>query len=293
LAPNTSKNVACPICGERDAKSHCEKQAYGQSWHVVRCTRCGHGFVCNPPTLERLNEIQSNLEAHTSEGSSERLLPPSADPENIFLARRIASLTPARGKTLDVGSGGGSSTFCLHEAGFAGPHLLIDFDPRAAFAVEHISSSSFQRRAFEDLTEESGPFDVIVMSHVLEHSLHPLDWLKHAAKLLTPQGILAIAIPNFGGVYRFLGERDPWIIPPVHLQFFTPRSMRRALETSGLRVRKIASRSHVTLDPVDRKLSLKSRMIRRAWNALALGLNQTARGIVLHAYASRAESTNR
>jgi len=44
----------------------------------------------------------------------------------------------------------------------------------------------------------------------------------------------------------------------------------------------------VTLDPVDRKLSLKSRLIRRAWNALALGvLNQTARGIVLHAYASR------
>jgi SAM-dependent methyltransferase len=216
------------------------------------------------------------------------LLPPSADPENIFLARRIASLTPARGKTLDVGSGGGSSSFCLHQAGFGGPHLLIDFDPRAAFAVEEIPNSSFERRAFEDLTEESGPFDVIVMSHVLEHSLHPLDWLKHAAKLLSPQGILAIAIPNFGGVYRFLAERDPWIIPPIHLQFFTPHSMRRALESSGLRVRKIASRSYVTLDPVDRKLALKSRLIRRAWNALALGvLNQTARGIVLHAYASR------
>ena len=73
------------------------------------------------------------------------------------------------------------------------------------------------------------------MSHVLEHSLRPLDWLAHAAKLLSPDGILAIAIPNFGGIYRFLGERDPWIIPPVHLQFFTPRSLRRALESSGLR----------------------------------------------------------
>ena len=66
------------------------------------------------------------------------------------------------------------------------------------------------------------------MSHVLEHSLQPLDWLKHAWKLLSDDGILAIALPNFGGVYRFLGERDPWIIPPVHLQFFTPRSLRQA-----------------------------------------------------------------
>jgi len=186
-----------------------------------------------------------------------------------------------------VGSGGGSSTLCLHQAGFR-EHLLIDFDPRAGFATQHIPNSRFEQIAFESLTEASGPFDVIVMSHVLEHSLKPLDWLSHAAKLLSHDGILAIAIPNFGGVYRFLGERDPWIIPPVHLQYFTPGSMRRALESSGLSVIRIASRSSVTLDPVDRELSVKSKLVRRAWNALAIGLNQTARGIVMHAFARRA-----
>lgn len=279
--------TACPICGESDSRPHCDKHSFGQVWHVRRCHSCGHGFVSNPPSLERLNEIQSNLDAHTSESSSERLLPPSSDPENIFLANRIASLTRARGKTLDVGSGGGSSTLCLHHAGFR-EHLLIDFDPRAAFATQHIPSSRFEQIAFESLTQSSGPFDVIVMSHVLEHSLKPLDWLSHAAKLLSNDGILAIAIPNFGGVYRFLGERDPWIIPPVHLQFFTPGSMRRALDSSGLSAIRIASRSSVTLDPVDRRLSLKSKLIRRAWNTLAIGLNQTARGIVMHAFARRA-----
>lgn len=277
--------IACPICGGGDSRLHCTKESFGGMWEVRRCAECGHGFVANPPTLDRLNEIQSNLDAHTG-GSAERLLPPSADPENVFLAHRIASLTPARGRTLDVGSGGGSSTYCVHRAGFIGPHLLIDFDPRAAFAVEQIPNSRFEQRAFESLTADGGKFDVIIMSHVLEHSLAPLEWLSHAATLLSPDGVLAIAIPNFGGVYRFLGERDPWIIPPVHLQFFTPGSMRRAMEKSGLRLLKMASRSYVTLDPVDRRLSLKSRVVRHGWNALAFALNQTARGIVLHAYAT-------
>ncbi len=281
--------IACPVCGGTDSRPHCDKQSFGQIWHLRHCCACGHGFVSNPPSLDRLNEIQSNLEAHTAETASDRLAPPGADPENIFLARRIASLTPARGKTLDVGSGGGSSTLCLHREGF-GPHLLLDFDPRAGFAVEHIPNSSFRQLAFEKLSSEDGPFDVIVMSHVLEHSLHPLQWLEHAVRLLRPRGVLAIAVPNFGGIYRFLGERDPWIIPPIHLQYFTPSSMRHALHRSGLHVIRMASRSYVTLDPVDRKLSLKSRLIRRAWNGLALLLNQTSRGIVLHAYARRTDN---
>ena len=127
------------------------------------------------------------------------------DPENIFLARRIASLTPAR-----EDAGCRQRRRVEHRVPASSwlrrATLAHRFRSAPAFAVEHIPNSTFQRREFEDLTEESGPFDVIVMSHVLEHSLHPLDWLKHAAKLLSPEGILAIAIPNFGGVYRFLGS---------------------------------------------------------------------------------------
>jgi SAM-dependent methyltransferase len=265
---------------------HLDKPAHGEVWQVRRCASCGHGFVANPPSLDRLGEIQSALEADTSGSSSgERLAPPRDDLENRTFARRIAALTPAREQTLDVGCGDGSASLCLSLEGFR-PHLLIDFDPRAAGAVGHIPNSRFERIAFEALSSDAhGPFDVIVMSHVLEHALHPLDWLAHARRLLSPQGVLAIALPNFGGVYRFLGARDPFIIPPVHLQYFTPSSMRRALERSGLQVIRMESRSGVTLTPVDRPLSFRSKLTRRAWNAGAAVLNKTTRGIVLWAFA--------
>jgi 2-polyprenyl-3-methyl-5-hydroxy-6-metoxy-1,4-benzoquinol methylase len=284
--PMKSTLAACPVCGGEQIVPHLDKPAHGEVWHVRKCRSCGHGFVANPPTLERLGEIQAALEADTSGSSSgEKLAPPRDDLENRTFARRIASLTPARGKTLDVGCGDGSATLCLSLEGFR-PHLLIDFDPRAASTVEHIPDSTFDRIAFEELSIDAhGPFDVIVMSHVLEHALRPLDWLAHARRLLSPQGLLAIGLPNFGGVYRFLGARDPFLIPPVHLQYFTPSSMRRALERSGLRVVRMESRSGVTLTPVDRVLNFRAKLTRRAWNAGAAVLNKTTRGIVLWAFA--------
>ena len=280
----TTMVLTCPACGGGDTRPHLDKPAYGETWHISRCTSCGHGFVANPPPLERLGEIQAALEAETGEGTAE-LAPPHEDPENRTFARRIASLTPSRGRTLDVGCGDGSASLCLAREGFRA-HLLIDFDPRAAGAVQHIPNSHFSRIAFEDLVGDAHvPFDVIVMSHVLEHALRPLDWLAHAKRLLSKDGILAIGLPNFGGVYRFLGARDPFIIPPVHLQYFTPSSMRRALERAGLTVVRMESRSGVTLTPVDRPLSLRSKLTRRTWNAAAAVLNQTTRGIVLWAFA--------
>ena len=284
--PIAAEVTVCPVCGSEQVVAHLAKPAHGQVWHVRRCAACGHGFVANPPTLERLGEIQAALEADTSgSAAGERLAPPRDDLENRTFARRIASLTRARGKTLDVGCGDGSASLCLSLEGFR-PHLLIDFDPRAASTVEHIPNSTFERIAFEDLTTDGhGPFDVIVMSHVLEHALRPLDWLGHAKRLLSRDGLLAIGLPNFGGVYRFLGARDPFIIPPVHLQYFTPSSMRRALERAGLTVVRMESRSGVTLTPVDRPLSFRSKLTRRAWNAAAAVLNKTTRGIVLWAFA--------
>src|SRR6185436_16557697 len=106
-------------------------------------------------------------------------------------------------------------------------------DPRARCAVERVPGSTFYACTFEDLTDP-GPYDAIVMSHVLEHALDPAAWLGRARALLAPGGVLAIALPNFGGVYRLLGSRDPFIIPPVHLNYFTARSLGLALRAAGL-----------------------------------------------------------
>src|SRR5687768_8610846 len=99
-APTSSRHetiTVCPVCGGAETKAHLEKPAHGEVWHIRRCAACGHGFVANPPSLERLGQIQAHLEADTA-GAGEKLSAPRADAENVAFARRIASLTTARGQ---------------------------------------------------------------------------------------------------------------------------------------------------------------------------------------------------
>ena len=81
-----------------------------------------------------------------------------------------------------------------------------------------------------------GPFDAVVLTHVLEHCLDPLRALANARALLKPAGTLLCETPNnqalglawSGGAWR-------WLDVPRHLNFFTARSLRLACERVGLR----------------------------------------------------------
>ena len=57
-------------------------------------------------------------------------------------------------------------------------------------------------------------FSLIHMSHVLEHVPNPNQWIQHAAKLLTPKGILVINVPNKFG----LGNRMQHLFYKAHLK---------------------------------------------------------------------------
>ncbi len=196
-------------------------------------------------------------------------------------------LTHLRGRTLDVGAGDGGFSFHLRELGFQ-PNLLLDLDERArAAAQQHLPDARFRVGSFEELSEPD-PFDAIIMSQVLEHALDPIDWLRRAHSMLSPGGVLAVALPNFNGVYRLLGNRDPFIIPPIHLNYFTPASLRLALTDCDLRVAHMDSRSDIT--PRNNRRGLRGLALAatvRLWNFAGIPLNSTSRGIILRAFATR------
>ena len=277
--PETARRDApCPVCGSGSVP-YCEKAAYESVWAINRCRSCGHGFVVNRPSLEALGRIYSGDESHHPTGGGGA---PPPD-HKLGLIERLVRLSHDRGDSLDVGSGNGEFSIQLAKHGYR--PVLIDLDPRQAMA-RHVPNSEFHLAVFETFTYPR-PFSAIVMSQVLEHALDPLKWLRHARELLGEKGVLAVALPNFGGLYRLLGRRDPMLIPPLHLNYFTPRSLRLAFEAAGLTPVAFDSSSHVVTSRSDRTFSLKRRVIARIWNAGSGVFDRTARGITLHGYARR------
>lgn len=272
----------CPICGS-PTRAFCRRRTSGRDWQVDQCRRCGHGFVSNRPTLEELVAI------YGEDGEEPPEMPLTEDDLRRArdcgdLARCIAAVTDERGTTLDIGCGGGGFSYHLAQLGFK-PNVLNDLSPAGGRAVKYLPDAEFHQCAFEEL-DHPGPFSVIVMSQVLEHTLDPADWLERSRRLLSPGGVLAIAVPNFAGVYHLLGARDPFIIPPRHLNYFTPRSLRLAMEQAGLEVMTMDSRSRIKISGHYRPRGIAMRrVIANVWNAASGVLDRTARGVILRAYA--------
>lgn len=72
---------------------------------------------------------------------------------------------------------------------------------------------------------QGGHFDLIVMSHVLEHVIGAFDFLQAASARLSSRGLLFIEVPCRDFEYKTLDE--------PHLLFFDKRSLRRLLERVG------------------------------------------------------------
>ena len=273
--------VPCPACSSA-APFYCAKTSSGQEWRVHRCGNCGHGFVANRPTPDVLNHIYAETDSHLPMDEPTSHEAEAAREASNRLVDTICALTAERGDSLDVGSGSGVFSYHLHRKGFR--PVMIDLDPRAERAASSIPGGVFRRSSFEDFSHDR-PFGAIVMSQVLEHALDPLGWLKKARQLLAPRGVLAVALPNFGGVYRVLGKRDPFIIPPIHLNYFTRDSLDRMFRVAGLKAVRFDSVSEVTTRHPTKRFSLKRRVLGGAWNAVSGVLNPTSRGIILQGYA--------
>lgn len=75
----------------------------------------------------------------------------------------------------------------------------------------------------------SQPFDVVILSEVLEHLAQPERMLRSAAQLLQPNGILIVTVPNGYGEF----EIDSWIFRLLHLQKIVDAIARNSREVTG------------------------------------------------------------
>jgi 2-polyprenyl-3-methyl-5-hydroxy-6-metoxy-1,4-benzoquinol methylase len=79
----------------------------------------------------------------------------------------------------------------------------------------------------------SEKFDAITSFEVLEHVAEPLDFLQTIRTLLKKDGLLILSTPNLDDPYC-LRQRIPPAMPPIHINFFSRRSLKPLLERAGL-----------------------------------------------------------
>jgi SAM-dependent methyltransferase len=201
----------------------------------VRCTACG--FVFRPELADSVHEVYESGEYEGVRG--EHYATPAEIAARDSDARvRLAFVgehAPARGALLDVGAAGGNFTVAAARAGFAARGV----EPVPAFArfARDVAGADVAEGTLEDLDLPDESLDVVTMWHVLEHIPRPVGELARIRAALRPGGVLAIEVPNAGGVAaRSDGTAWGSLEPDVHVNQFAPATLRAALDRAGLRV---------------------------------------------------------
>jgi SAM-dependent methyltransferase len=140
-----------------------------------------------------------------------------------------------QGKVLDIGCGAGGNLKNLQEQGWK-PHGIEISEIASAHARE-LTHGQIHTGTVESAPFPPGSFDLILMSHSLEHLPSPLDALRRIHRLLKDDGLLVISVPNVHSwEFKLFGRWWFPLDPPRHFYHFDRNSLTAALARAGFSV---------------------------------------------------------
>ena len=144
------------------------------------------------------------------------------------------------GRLIDIGCNEGRGLKIYQQNGFDAEGLELN-----KRAVVEVRKGGFQ--VYTDLLEEfqpEEPYDVVVLSHVLEHSLHPKETLTDVARILKPGGQVWISCPNVKSWQRrfFGGYWINWHVP-FHIVHFSKDTLAKMLRESDFKIQETRQES--------------------------------------------------
>ena len=231
------ENVACGLCGATDPKpvlaGRDRLMGIPGTFRLVRCRECGFIYQDPRPLAASLQDFYGpGYGPHTTHPGKRRRM-------RIYQQRIIDKVCGIAGSSfgtrtlLDVGCGAGDLLALARQLGWevAGvePAAVIEAPPDALIVAD-----------LSDRALDGQRFDLVVMSHSLEHMREPSRALARIRELISPAGLLFIAVPNIASLEARL-FRNRWypLDLPRHLYHFTPKTLRAMLRNTGFRVTRI------------------------------------------------------
>jgi 2-polyprenyl-3-methyl-5-hydroxy-6-metoxy-1,4-benzoquinol methylase len=141
-------------------------------------------------------------------------------------------------RALEVGTGAGDLLRQLSRAGWAAEG--IEPDPIAAAIARTATGLPVHNTTLLGSDLEPGAYELVVLSHVLEHLADPVAALHRLAECISARGRIVLIYPNIGSLAAESFGPD-WIHwdPPRHLFLPSERGLRAAVARAHLRLRSI------------------------------------------------------
>jgi 2-polyprenyl-3-methyl-5-hydroxy-6-metoxy-1,4-benzoquinol methylase len=231
----------CPVCGSSDihpiltAKDH---SVSGEEFVIWQCQSCTLRFTQDVPDENSIGSYYQSQDYISHSNTNKGLLNKLYQAVRKFTLGQksglVISHTTKKGRILDIGAGIGAFLYEMKQKGWDIDGVEPDYGARQQaknlFAINLKPTPELYQLPH-------GSYDAITLWHVLEH-VEPLqDYVAQLKKLLTPNGRIFIAVPNYTSLDADLyGNRWAAYDVPRHLYHFTPRSIEVLVEKHGMKI---------------------------------------------------------
>ena len=217
-------------------------------WSLRRCSApdCGWVWLDPVPVAEDMQLLYRNYFTHGPEpaSASRRMFEGLYRALNL-LPSQLLGLARARsrietmylgdlapGKLLDVGCGDGQFLLRMRRRGWATQG--IDFDSQAVERAKAVHDLDVSVGLLEEVTFLDDSFDAVTASHVVEHVLDPIEFLRECFRLVRPGGRVVVVTPNLDSL-GFRRHQAAWmgLDPPRHLNLFDLKNLERCARRAG------------------------------------------------------------
>jgi len=202
----------CPICGNREVDVlHHQKfvQPEGHilpaAYDLVACPRCGFCYADTPASQEIYDEYYEAFSKYedktTSTGGG------ASDWDSFRLQQTSAALAAAmpdrQARIVDVGCANGGLLAALKKLGYS---YLVGIDPSPVCVANTQALHGIAARvgSIRRMPEAVGQFDLVLLSHVLEHVADLRAAVRVLGGLVKEGGLLYIEVPDASRYCEFM-----------------------------------------------------------------------------------------
>jgi SAM-dependent methyltransferase len=243
-------DVNCKLCSRNDAKVLFRKRdKFGtteEEFSVVECQNCGLAYINPRPSQEEMGKFYPETyswKENVGGGSSlARLLKRVERGYRYHLLKGEVSkvervYTKRGGKVLDIGCGTGDRLDVFRSKGFE--TVGVETSDSANYAKTYLTLNVTRGDLFSACFP-SECFDIITLYHVLEHTHDPVKECEEIRRILKPDGLLVIQVPNRESLqYRFFKKRWAAFDVPRDLYYFGTGTLTSLLKKVGFDISKV------------------------------------------------------
>lgn len=198
-------------------------ESSNEFFKIMKCNECGLVYLKNRIEGEELYD--ENFYRHNNKLSD--IVTKLAHKNIIKVLKKIKQ----NGKILDIGCGTGILLDSLKKYGYDVYGIETSVD---GYLLSRKHEDKIYNKFLKECKFPTGFFDIITLFHVLEHIPEPVNELLEIKRVLKPDGILIIEVPNIDSLgFRIFGKYWISLDSPRHMFHFNYSTLTAILIKNG------------------------------------------------------------